>query len=41
MNVRYDHTGNIRRLNFSLTYHLGDQVSTDKNRRVEESGRIR
>ncbi|UOQ70206.1 outer membrane beta-barrel family protein [Hymenobacter cellulosilyticus] len=41
INIRYDHTGDTRRANLSVTYRLGGKLSAGQNRRLEEAGRIR
>jgi outer membrane receptor protein involved in Fe transport len=41
INIRYNHTGDTRRANVSLTYRLGGKLSAGQSRRLEEAGRIR
>jgi len=41
VNIRYNHTGDTRRVNVSLTYRLGGKLSTGQSRRLEEASRIR
>ena len=41
VNIRYDHTGDTRRANLSLTYRLGGKLQAGASRRLEEAGRIR
>jgi len=40
-NTSYNHVGDNRRVNLSLTYHLGGELSSGRERRVEEADRVR
>lgn len=40
-NTRYNHRGDTRRVNLSLTYHLGGELSSGRERRVEEADRVK
>jgi outer membrane receptor protein involved in Fe transport len=40
-NTSYNHRGDNRRVNLSLTYHLGGELSSGRERRVEEADRVR
>lgn len=41
VNTSYNHRGDTRRVNLSLTYHLGGELATGRAREVEEAGRVR
>ncbi|MBC7922310.1 MAG: TonB-dependent receptor [Ferruginibacter sp.] len=40
-NIRYNHRGDNRRVNLSLTYRFGGQLTAVKARAVEEAGRVK
>ena len=40
-NTSYNHRGDNRRVNLSLTYHLGGELSSGRERRVEEADRVK
>ena len=39
-NVSYNHRGDNRRINLSLTWHLGGKANTGKSRKLEETERV-
>ncbi|MGY3089906.1 hypothetical protein ACVWYF_002954 [Hymenobacter sp. UYAg731] len=41
VNIRYNHTGDTRRVNFSLTYRLGGKLSAGKPRQLDEIDRVK
>lgn len=41
VNVRYNHTGDTRRVNFSLTYRLGGKLSTGQRHQLDEIDRVK
>ena len=40
-NTSYNHFGDNRRVNLSLTYHLGGELNSSRERRVEEADRVK
>jgi hypothetical protein len=40
-NTAYNHRGDNRRVNLSLTYHLGGELSSGRERQLEEAGRVK
>ena len=41
VNTAYNHTGDNRRVNLSLTYHLGGELNSGRERQLEEAGRVK